>query len=711
MKKTIETMLPLSKVNELTVSEKVRKGHPGKLHPWWNRGPIDSSIEILKALITADNNASSDSSERLGSNFIISDPFSGFGGFALASQRLGLQCKASDLNSVAVLLSKAVTEIPARFTGNHPVSPKAESKLYFKTEGLAEDVLCYGEDLKGKAQEKLSTAYPDEESNAFAWVWVRTIKCPNPACGCDIPAGTSFILSKTKGHEYWAEPVVDGKKVYFRVHQGICPEEKETNRFGKAGAKFRCPVCGQITREAEVKKEGKLGLQLMAVCLSTKEGKIFVEPDEVQIKAADTVAVDGVPIGSLPKNSRWFSPRLYGMTEYTDLYTPRQMLLMTTLCDLVDAEIAEATNDALQAGMADDGIPLQDGGTGALAYGQAVGVYLSLAISGHADFQSSLCSWDNRHGNIRAAFMMQALPMTWVFGETNPFASATGNISSQIRNAAEVLSHMDPVAGTEVTQENAMTASYPDHAVMFTELPYYDNVGYADLSDYFYILLRRCLKNVYPMLFDKVVTSKEELCSIPEHYGGDQAKAIAGYRKGLEELFRNFYRQCNSDDPSLVFFLFGEEDKAKIAMDHEESMSAFEHLIFSITQARFAVTAIWPLRAELLENAKTPVRVAVVFRRQYGKEGTTKRGLINSLKREMPAEMDKLTAAGIAKEDLMIAGLGKGMQIFSKYSQVINADGSKPEIHDVLQLIHHEVMEYISLHETEQVREDSNEEC
>lgn len=730
MRKMIETALPLAALNASAIADKAKKGHPGNMHLWWNRSPIDSSAALLEAAIKDDpveagqsetarkhlidelaRIAYGEDNGHLSANIsypTVCDPFSGFGGLTIAAQRLGLKINAGDLNSVATLLTKAAAEIPAGFTDCKAINPEAENRMYFGAEGLATDVAYYGKRVKEKAFKQLSASYPKVQTNkvkksmAYSWIWVRTMKCPNPACGCQMPMATSYVLSKTKGHEYWAEPTVSGKYVNFQIHQGVCPKDKETNKHGSNGAKFICPACGQITKDDDVKRAGQaheLHLQLMAICVQNEQGRFYLPPDEEQINAANVAMSEDVPVGALPNNTRWFSPPGFGMKDYADLYTPRQLLLMTTLCDLVSKEMTQVTKDAVAAGVPSDGRSLSDGGTGALAYGQAIGVYLALVIGKLANFQSSICTWDNRNGNVRAAFTRQAIPMTWVFAEGNPFSTPTGNYDTMLQNVVDSVARLRAHSSISVTQRNARTMKFPENAILFTELPYYDNVGYADLSDYFYIWLRRCLKNVYPDLFEKVVTSKEELSSIPEHYNGDTSKGINDYRLGIRKMLEHFYEKASSNYPSILFFEYGKQDDKAISQSNESELSPFEYLLNSLIQAGFGVTGIWPVRTEKTNQKFESFRVAVSFRKKPEKQpSATRRGFINTLKRELPPILDTAYSFNVNDEDKLVTGLGLGMQLFTGFDKIINADGSELQIHDALQIIWQEVMDYLNAH-------------
>lgn len=723
MKKLIETALPLRVLSQSATSDKARKGHPGNMHLWWNRSPIDSSAALLMAAVLDSN------TEELGTKIkeleniavgetplsikmnhlpVVCDPFSGFGGLTIAAQKTGLDVYASDLNAMATLLTKAVAEVPSRLSDCRPINPQKENKMFFGIEGLASDVDYYGNLLKKETHQKIGEHYKDvqitetEKSPIYAWVWVRTMKCPNPACDCQMPMASSYVLSKQKGREFWAEPEIIDKKVRFKIHRGMCPPGKESNKHGSNGSKFQCPACGEITKDEYVKassKSGGLHMQMMAVSVLTKEGRVFVEPDDDRVVAADVPVVENPPIGSLPDNTRWFSPPGFGITEYADLYTKRQLLLLTTLCDLVPAIQKIAYEDALASGMSEDALPLKDGGDGALAYSQAISLYLALVIGKLANFQSTVCTWDNRTGNVRAAFMRQALPMTWVFAEGNPFSIPTGNYDSMLKNVVESIGGLYIGKAATVKQENALEARFPGNSILFTELPYYDNVGYADLSDYFYIWMRRCLKDVYPELFEKVVTSKEELSSIPEHYNGDTRKAVEEYRQGLKKLCSHFAESASEEYPSIVFYEYSKQDERLITEDvNMEKEGPLEYLLNSLYEAGFMLTGLWPVHTEKPNVRFDSFRIAIVFRKRTSEhQNTTRRSIINTIKRELPEALNIAFSAGIDDIDKPIAGLGLGMSIFSRYEKVINADGTTMSLHDALVIIYQEVKDYIRM--------------
>jgi len=733
--------MSLRAINQLSINERVRKGHPGNMHPWWNRSPIKSSEQLLYSIFSEDkicegsNNQENPKKKYYEDRKTVTivDPFSGFGGLVLAATGAGFSVKAGDLNSVAIVLTKAVEEIPSLFSNKQPVSQDSKTRKFHGAQGIAEDVYYYGNWIRAKLENRLNSLYPESISSedntakrVYAWIWSRTIKCPNPACCCIMPMSGSYVLSKMKGGEFYVQPEVLNRKILFHVKKGLIKEALQGNKIGSNGAKFRCPSCGEITTDEYVKemgKVGKLGTQLIAVGYETDAGRVYGSPSQRHINAASTEPPTDLPLGDLPNNTRWFSPPLFGLTRYTDLYTSRQLHLMTTLCDLVERARRKVYEDAIKAGMPDDGVSLGDRGKGAYAYSQAVSVYLSLVVGKIANFQSQVCTWDNRKGNIRAAFTRQAIPMTWVFAEGNPFSSVTGNFDAMLGDVVTSIEKLPCSRSAEVLQGNGIEFPFPANAVLFTELPYYDNVGYADLSDYFYIWLRRCLRDVYPDLFKNIVTAKDELTSIPEHYEGDPITARAAYQKGIIRLFQNFSKAADQTVPSIVFFEFGKADEQVMRSSDQtvvrqgahnstgKAVSAWENLIDSITEAGFQVKAVLPVRTEKPSEKYKSTRVCVVFqKRNDTAPQTTRRGFVSELKRELPAKLQEIFATGIDEWDYPIVGMGVGLSFFTKYKRIVNADGSNMQTMDALRIIWTETEEYIQDKAKSSAAEAGNEE-
>lgn len=719
MRKYIETALPLAEINDAAIREKAgKRGHPANLHMWWGRSPEASSLAALSAAVmdfttetseqdleliaktaSGDQEALKKVRGRLKENGnlpVVWDAFAGFGGIPIAAQKLGLNAAANDLNPVAAMLTRAAVDIPARFAGHTPVHPGAANRAsYSGAQGLAEDVRFYGAWMENQALKLLSDAYPqtDRGEIPFAWIWVRTVKCPNPACGCRIPLGSSYVLSKSKTAPYWAEPMGGEGELRFRIREGQCPADRESNKVGGNGARFRCPVCGEITTDEYIKKMGaghELGAQMMAVVTNSGGKKSFLEPDKAQQDAADIEAMEDVPPGAIPANAHWFSPPGYGFTEYADLFTARQMMMLSTFSDLVRKAQDMAASAALAAGMRECGGSLEDGGAGALAYGQAVGVYLAFAVDKMADYNSSMCSWRTAGGNIRSTFGRQAIPMVWTFAEGNPFSNVSGNFKAVLGSVAESVENLGCGSPAAVSQDNALTMEHPQNALVCTEPPYYRDIGYADLSDFFYIWLRRSLKETCPRMFQPMVTSKEELSTVSTYYGASKADAEARYQADMKAVCGKLYESSSVEYPALLFYCFRKNDlECVIHGGAGGNQSAWEFMLDALLSVGFSITAVWPMRSEPASEKADSIRALIVARKGAERRGQiARRGFINALKRELPDKLHGLWLGHVRPEDELLACMGQGLSVFSAFDSVLNADGSPMSVHDALQAVY-----------------------
>ena len=714
MKKLIETALPLSEINAKTIAEKAGSaGNPANLHMWWGRSPMTSSVAALTAAMVDAPESTEELKSRLnrlqengyaefGEKPTVFDPFSGFGGIPIAAQKLGLPVVAGDLNPVAVMLTKAAVEIPAKFANRCAVNPYSLLTEYTGCKGLAEDVRYYGEWLYQRGQEVLQAFYPNEpEGKTAAWVWARTVKCHNPACGCTFPLASSFVLNSKAGQECWAEPVAEGKQVRFAIRNGPCPAGKETNKHGSSGAVFRCPACGTLTTDDYVKQEAvahRLGARMMAVSVETDHGRICKAPSAEQEAAADMPAPETIPAGAIPDNAHWFSPPGFGITEYSDLFSPRQLTMLTTFCDLLTEVQDRVASDALSAGMSAYGGGLAEGGTGALAYGQAVSVYLAFVIDKIADSNSTICTWRTAGGNIRNTFGRQAIPMTWTYAEGNPFSGITGNFKTALKNVADAVEQLPCGTSSSIELCDAVTGNFPENVMVCTEFPYYSNIGYSYLSDFFYIWLRRSLKPIYPELFNPLVVQKEDLTTSDIYFGRTRKECNQEYEEQMGTVLEKLHRCANPDFPHLLFFEFHKADAAAIQSQDAQGQAPtpWEIMLQGILTAGFSITAVWPMRAEPVSEKADAARVLIVVRKAEKAGQTTRRAFLNTLKRELPEQLDTLFCAGVDDCDKAIAGMGCGLAVFSRYKRVLNADGTEMAVHDALQAIHHELQNHLN---------------
>lgn len=757
VKKLIEVALPLDVINAESAREKsIRHGHPSTLHLWWSRKPTATARAVLWASLVDDpsshpelfpteeaqamerqrlhtllatlvkwensnnedilNEARAEIRKYMGEEpLTFLDPFAGGGSIPLEAQRLGLETHAHDLNPVAVMINKAMIEIPPRFAGQSPVNPDARTKLgsdrsWSGAKGLAEDVRYYGEWMKQEAFRRIGHLYPKVhippeqgggEATVIAWKWARTVKCPNPACGCEMPLASSFVLSKKKGKEAWVEPQFEDGKVTYVVHlEGKTKIEGTVNRQGAV-----CPCCGTAVPFSYIREQGKAGAmsaQMMAVVAEGKNGRIYLSPNLIQEEAAAVLRPKTYPDGELFGKAAVSVP-LYGMKGFADLFTPRQLTALTTFSDLVAETQEKATQDALASGMLDDGRGLDEGGCGATAYGQAVGVYLAFIVDKLADYHSSICSWNVPRDNIRNTFVRQAIPMTWDYAEANPFCNSSGSFGNMLEWVFKsLLEFLSTITGTSI-QRDAQTDCGLRNLVISSDPPYYDIMSYADLSDFFYIWMRRSLKSTYPRLFRTMLVPKaEELVATPYRFEGSKEKARDFFEGGMVQACRQFYRYAREDVPVTIYYAYkqsesDEDDNAS------QASTGWETMLSAIIKAGFAITGTWPMRTErnnrsnaLETNALASSIVLVCRKRPEEIPSCSRRSFIAELKRELRAALKKLQTSNIAPVDMAQATIGPGMGVYSRYAGVLEADGSSMTIRSALQVINAELDAYLT---------------
>lgn len=768
-KKLIEVALPLEKINAESAREKsIRHGHPSTLHLWWARRPLAAAraviwsslvddpsshpekfpteedqnkerqrlFKILEDLVVWENSNNEDILNAAKAEILKStnnnppallDPFAGGGAIPLEAQRLGLEAHAHDLNPVAVTINKAMIEIPPRFAGKAPVNPDAQVSAmrngWSRAQGLAEDVRYYGEWMKQEAYKRIGHLYPKVkvpheqgggEATVIAWIWARTVKCPNPACGCEMPLASSFVLSKKKGKEAWIESVVDGKNIIYTVHNGKYPASTENGTKQGKKAKFCCPVCktGLVSGDYadDEANSGRMGAVLMAIVAEGKNGRIYLSADAMDAKNLQNeieryYETDGIESkvshakcrGTFASNAQG---RYYGFHEFKDYFTHRQLIALTTFSELVSEAQANAEADAVAAGMKNDHLPLRNGGDGARAYGEAVGVYLSFVISKLADRGSTICSWDSSREGLRNTFGRQAIPMTWDYSEGNPFSSSSGCFDNMLEWVHKCILEFPSSAFSEVSQVDAQSDCGLRNIMISTDPPYYDNIGYADLSDFFYVWMRQSLKDTYPELFSTMLVPKvEELIATPYRHDGSVENAKSFFEDGMLSACKQMYRYAREDVPVTIYYAYKQSDTD----DRGTASSGWETMLGAIVNAGFAITGTWPMRTEMANrsiasgtNALASSIVLVCRKRPEDAPQTTRRNLIAALRRELRPALQKLQSSNIAPVDLAQSAIGPGMGVFSRYRRVLEADGTVMSVRSALQVINEEVDLYFN---------------
>ena len=768
-RKLIEVALPLDAINAAAAREKsIRHGHPSTLHLWWARRPLAAAravifaqmvddpasrpelfatveeqdrererlFRLIEELVKWENTTNevvlqaardeireswrrtcADNADHPRATELFDperlpafhDPFAGGGALPLEAQRLGLEAHASDLNPVAVLINKAMIEIPPRFAGQPPVNPeaRAESGLVSRewrgAQGLAEDVRHYGRWMRDEAAKRIGHLYPKIQVTAqmvrerpdlkpyegrkltvIAWLWARTVKSPNPAFAeVDVPLASTFMLSTKKGKEAYVEPVIEGREYRFTVKVGT-PSDAAGAKAGtklSRGANFRCLMSGAPIAGDYIKAEGmagRMGARLMAIVAEGNRGRVYLAPTEGHTVTASHTKPEWIPNTPLPDDPRNFWTVQYGLSTFGDLFTERQLVALTTFSDLVGEAMERVRSDAAAAGPPDDSRPLRDGGTGASAYAEAVAVYLAFAISKLADRGSSICTWFTERDSTRNTFARQSIPMTWDFAELNTLLEGTGSFLGAVDWTAESTNCLASIGGCTRGAghlADAVTQVLSANRTVSTDPPYYDNIGYADLSDFFYVWLRRSLRSVAPDLFATMAVPKaEELVATPYRHE-NKAKAEAFFMHGMSQAMSRLADQAHPGFPTTIYYAFKQSESR---IDSGVSSTGWATFLEAVISAGFAVDGTWPMRTELGNrmvgmgtNALASSIVLVCRKRPADAPVTTRRDFQTALKAELPSALSQLQRGNIAPVDLAQAAIGPGMAVYTRYATFV----------------------------------------
>ena len=784
-KKLIEVALPLEAINKASAREKGNpflKGHPRNLHQWWARRPLvgaravifaqmvddpstlpdlfptekaqqkerERLFGIIRDLVLWENTTNETVLQRARDEIWQSwrracaenadhpnakalfdrhrlpafhDPFAGGGALPLEAQRLGLQAFASDLNPVAVLIGKALIEIPPRFAGRPPTNPEAQADRTLLTRewpgatGLAEDVRYYSRWMRDEAEKRIGHLYPKIEITAemiaarpdlkpllgrrlpvLAWLWARTVKSPNPAfANVEVPLASTFMLSTKPGKEAYVHPALGDDGYSFTVRAGK-PRDAEAARrgtkAGSSGSSFLCLMSGTPMSFEYLRSEakaGRMGARLMAIVAEGDRGRVYLSPTLESEAIALSAMPEDVPETDLPAKALGFRIQEYGMTRWRELFTRRQLVALTTLSDLVRDVREQARLDALAAGLVDDDEHLAESGKGVTAYAEAVGLFEALAVDKVADYDNAICTWNSTNENIGHLFTKQSIPMAWDFAETSPlhgglsFASIGDGIATSIEPLPASL------GGTSFQHDCASELALDRSPVIATDPPYYDNIGYADLSDFFYVWLRRSLKSVFPALFATLTVPKiEELVATPYRHGGrEQAESF--FLDGMTKAMRRLAFQSHPAFPVTIYYAFKQSESESEA---GTASTGWETFLDAVIRAGFAISGTWPMRTEREArsvgqgtNALASSIVLVCRPRPADAAIATRREFAAALKAELPSALADLQRGNIAPVDLAGAAIGPGMAVYTRYAKVVGAEGEPLSVREALALI------------------------
>ncbi|SKA31607.1 DUF1156 domain-containing protein [Consotaella salsifontis] len=658
----------------------------------------------------------------------VYDPFSGGGSIPLEAQRLGLAAYGSDLNPVAVMIGKAMIEIPPKFKDQPPIHPGIKERSFYRNaEGLAEDVKYYGEWMREKAWERIGHLYPQVDlpkeygggkATVIAWIWARTVASPDPAFGgVHVPLVNSFVLSSKKGSQAIIVPAIDKEKktVTFAIESGAIPKDQmvQASTGTKAGKAqdFVCILSGTPIQREYIREEGKagrLGARLMAVIAEGNRKRVYVSPaDEQENSALEAKTYPEVAearetflSGATPTRAEITGGvcSAYGLTTWGSLFTDRQLVSLLTFSDLVLEVRNKIEEDAASAGLQRNTHKLRDGGVGTFAYAEAVSMYLGFAISRLADRGSAVCGWDSGYTKIRNTFSRQGIPMSWDYAEGNPFSSSTGNWISCCEWIWKVVAALVPGASGVVEQQNAQSAARSEPVIISTDPPYYDNIAYSILSDFFYGWIRKALRDIEPSLFGVIATPKsDELVAIASRHGGREG-AERFFIEGMTSAVSRMATLSLDGFPATIYYAFKQSEIA----DEGISSTGWATFLQAVVEAGYAVVGTWPLRTEMANrmiasgtNALANSVVLVCRKKEATADTITRAEFIRTLKRELPPAIAELQAANIAPADMPQSAIGPGMGVFSRYKAVLEADDRAMTVKTALQLINAELDEYL----------------
>jgi putative DNA methylase len=674
------------------------------------------------------------------------DPFAGGGALPLEAQRLGLESWASDLNPVAVTINKAMIEIPPKFAGRAPVGPRLiydrQGKFgedWSGAKGLAEDVRRYGAWMRAEAEKRIGHLYPKIEVTAemvaerpdlkpylgekltvIAWLWARTVKSPNPAfADVEVPLASTFVLSNKEGAQAYVQPVVEGAGYRFKVLMGEPSESAIAGTKAKGrGANFICLVSGTPIGGDYIKAEGqagRLGMRIMGIVAESATGRVYLAPRKGDLATAQSAHPTWRPGGEVPAKLTGGNCVPYGLKEWGDLFTPRQTVALTTFSDLVGEAVTQSYVDAVAAGMTDDGLGIDAGGLGAKAYAEAIGSLLALSVDRLADRNCSLCGWDlaqaarGREATVRNVYGRQALPMVWDFAEVNILAETAGSFDSGLRAIERVIDRHTVAAVGFARQADAAVQGISEAKVVSSDPPYYDNIAYADLSDFFYVWLRISLRHIYPDLYATLAVPKAEELVAAAYRHGSKEKAETFFLDGMTQAMHNLAEKAHPAFPVTIYYAFKQSETKGDAGTHS---TGWETFLQAVLDAGFAITGTWPMRTELGNrmissgtNALASSIVLVCRQRAHDAPTIGRRAFIRELNAALPDALDEMTRGGVnspvAPVDLSQAIIGPGMAIFSQYSAVLEADGSQMSVKTALQLINRFLAEDDFDHDTQ----------
>lgn len=619
----------------------------------------------------------------------VFDPFAGGGAIPLEAARLGCKSYGNDINPVAHIIQKGSLEFPQKFGKPIEYTDVEFVKLYGEetlknipnewrkynngeTTGiripnrLSFDVEFYAKKLLAETEKEIGHYYPSDEkgNKPIVFYWVKEAICSNPSCRAEVPLLKHFYLSKRRSasEAQWVhlKPSFKQKQIEFEIKYGKFEEEGWNNR-----GNLKCPICGNTTDVKEIKRQSKEGIlkdRIISVIEDTKNGKLFRKPNSYEISIIDKIPKQEVPSEKIQKNSAGGDTLSWGITTWGDMYSPRQLLVMHSFIKT----ISESLNQEI----------LFD-----VNYRNAINVYLVFLINRVAMRNTRHNTWHLQQDTIEKVFGRQAISMVFDFPEMNPFSNFTSSASSQLDQIIDYIKHESESFNVSICQNSAsgdksqFNEKYLD--VVVTDPPYYDAIAYADLSDFFYVWMKRILSKNFPLTFSTPQTPKSEECTaLKHHHSGDYGKAKEHFENKLFHIFDAIEAQTKD----LISIMFA-----------HQSTEAWTTLCNSILKAKMNITGSWAIETENTGGLKQD-KAFLASSVTVSCTPSQKRGLgdfkvvKNAIELTVSKEVEELYRLGFRGADLLTACFGKAVSEFGKYEKVEKADGSEVTVAELLEM-------------------------
>jgi len=752
-KKLIEVALPLDAINEACIEEKStpRRGHPSTLHIWWARRPLAAARAVILSSLIDDPGSylsekdakkereklmkliadSSKWKNRHNNQLwkkinleinksctekpILLDPFSGGGTIPLEGMRLGLTSYGIDLNPIATLLGKGLIEICQGFEINQPINPNNKGRLkgnWSTIKAIAEDIRYYGDKIFTEAKKEIGEFFPygPNGEEIIGWFWCKSIQCSNPACRKNTDLVKNYVIS-TRKEGIFFQPIIVKNNIKYEVKTGI-PSLKATKV--SRGANFRCLHCDELLNEKYVKQQSikkKIKWKLIGLVCKSNKGKIYYPAKDEDEQLALKASPKWTPEEEMnPHTSTLVSGRGYGINYWKELFIDRQLLALTTIVDIINKTTEQIEKDAEYIIKTNENKSLSEGGVGPKAYAEAITTYLSFSFDKLVDWYTINCNWIPRIEGVGHTFSKQAIPASWDFIEINPFSNSVGNFLNHVNWVSKVIEDLpEKPRGRVINIDSSSSLNFSnENFLISTDPPYYNNISYADLSDFFYIWMRKILKNIWPNIFSTLMVPKtEEIVAESYRFNNDKKLAEKHFQESIEKVLVNINKRVNKLFPISIYYAFKQKvEVTDLNGDLRIYSSGWDTMLTALMNSGFQIIRTWPMRTErsarsisIGTNALASSIVLVCRPRPESAPISTRREFIKSLKKEIPPALKKLQEAGIAPVDMAQSAIGPGMAVFSKYSKVLEADGNQMSVRTALQIINQELAAFL----TEQV--------